>query len=60
MPNQYHYIDFIKKKYNLNKKNFKNSIIYGGESLSLPVHHQINKKQITRICKLVLKFFNGK
>ncbi len=49
------YFDFYKKKYSFKKKDFKNSLIYGAENISLPVHHQINKNQIHMICNIIAK-----
>ena len=48
------------KKYNFKKDNFKNSILYSKQSISLPVHHQIDKKQIIQISKIILEFLKGK
>ena len=48
------------KKYNSKKDNFKNSIFYSKQSLSLPVHHQINKKHIKEVSKTVLNFLKAK
>jgi perosamine synthetase len=46
-------MSFYKKKYSLKQKDFKNSIKYGNQNISLPCHQDIKKKEILKICNII-------
>lgn len=45
---------YYKKKYNLNINHFKNSDIYGGTNISLPVYPKLKIQEINKICKTII------
>ena len=60
---QVHYIPintqpFYKKKYGLNKNNYKNSIIFFKSCVSLPIYYDLNDRQINYIKKICKKIFH--
>ena len=60
---QVHYIPintqpFYKKKYGLNKNNYKNSIIFFKSCVSLPIYYDLNDRQINYIEKICKKIFH--
>ncbi len=46
---------YYKKKYNYNKKDIKNSCIYGDTNISLPVYPSLKKEQVDYICNVLNK-----
>jgi dTDP-4-amino-4,6-dideoxygalactose transaminase len=62
---QVHYIPlhiqkYFKKKYNLQKKDFPNSIKFYDEALSVPIFYGIKIKTINKFCKSLKKFIEKK
>ena len=60
---QVHYIPintqpFYKKKYGLNKNNYKNSILFFKSCVSLPIYYDLNDRQINYIKKICKKIFH--
>ena len=60
---QVHYIPintqpFYKKKYGLNKNNYKNSILFFKSCVSLPIYYDLNNRQINYIKKICKKIFH--
>ena len=51
-------MSYYKKKYNLNKKNFINSIRYAKYNISLPNHPFLKNNEIDFICDTIKKIFN--
>ena len=49
---------YYKKKYNYSAANFKNSIVYSKENISLPVYPGLKHSQISRICKILKDTLN--
>ena len=49
---------YYKKKYNLNKKDFKNAIEYSRTNISLPVYPRLKTKEIKYICQNLIKIVN--
>ena len=49
---------YYKKKYRLNKVDFKNSILYGKTNISLPVYPKLKDKEVKHICKTIIKLIN--
>lgn len=49
-------MSYYKKKYNLKKISFKNSIEYGKTCISLPVYPKLKNKEIDYICKTINDF----
>jgi dTDP-4-amino-4,6-dideoxygalactose transaminase len=47
---------YYKKKYNLNKKFFQNSIKYGKTCISLPVYPKLKEKEVDYICESINRF----
>ena len=45
---------YYKNKYNLNINQFKNSNIYGGTNISLPVYPKLKLHEVNTICKTVI------
>jgi len=50
-------MSYYKKKYNLKLSNFKNSIYYGKNNISLPVYPKLKKQEVDKICKTIVNFF---
>jgi dTDP-4-amino-4,6-dideoxygalactose transaminase len=48
--------NYYKKKYNIDIKNFKNSIFYYKDSFSAPIYPNIKKREILNFIKLMKKF----
>ena len=48
---------YYKKKYNLKKNSYKNSIRYGKTCISLPVYPKLKNKEVDYISKSINKFF---
>ena len=48
---------YYKKKYNLNKKKYQNSISYADENISLPVYPKLSFNDVDKICLEIKKFF---
>ena len=48
-------MSYYKKKYNLNLINYKNSIEYGSENISLPVYPKLKIREVDKICKTITK-----
>lgn len=46
---------YYKNKYNLNLVNYKNSIEYGTENISLPVYPKLKIREVDKICKTITK-----
>lgn len=62
---QVHYIPinthpYYKKKYGFNKKNFKNSLKFYDEEISMPIYFDLTQKQLAYIKKISKKVFNLK
>ncbi len=50
-----HLLSYYKKKYKIKKKDFNNSYIAHNNTISLPLYDGLKKKQIQKICKVILK-----
>jgi len=50
---------YYKKKYNLKKKNYKNSYIYGKTNISLPIYPKLKNFEIDLISKTIIKFLSN-
>ncbi len=48
---------YYKKKYNLKKMTFKNSIDYADTNISLPIYPSLKFKELNRIVKLIKEFY---
>ena len=46
----------LQKKYNLNKKNYENSLLIYKQGLVLPIGLHISEKDIIKICKIIKKY----
>ena len=51
---------YYKKKYQINKSNFKNSSYYANSNISLPVYPGLKNQEIQKIIKTVIKFYDHK
>ncbi len=51
------FMTYYKKKYNLNKKKYQNSISYADENISLPVYPKLSFNDVDKICLEIKKFF---
>ncbi len=47
---------YYKKKYNIPKKNYKNSKFYSDRVLSLPVYNLLKEKEINKICFVIKNY----
>ena len=52
LPSLYYY----KKKYNIPKKNYKDSKFYSDRVLSLPVYNLLKEKEIRKICLIIKNY----
>ena len=62
---QVHYIPintqpYYKKKYGMNKNDFKNSLNFYKKEISMPIYFGLTKKQLSYISKICKKIFNLK
>ena len=46
-------LEYYKKKYGLNQKNFKNSLLYADLNISLPIYPKLTSQEIKKICKVI-------
>ena len=51
------FMTYYKKKYNLDKKKYKNSILYANGNISLPVYPKLSLQDVDKICLEIKKFF---
>ena len=51
---------YYKEKYQLNNKNFINSMKYANQNISLPVYPKLNLKNVDKICNEIKKFYKNK
>ncbi len=51
------FMTYYKKKYNLDKRKYKNSILYANGNISLPVYPKLSLKDVDKICLEIKKFF---
>ena len=49
-------MSYYRKKYGLKKADFPNAVKFGNQSISLPVHSNLNESDIEYICKTLINY----
>lgn len=53
------FLSFYKKKYVINKEEFKNAKIYADQNISLPCYPKLTIKTVDKICKIIINSFRN-